>query len=352
MQFYVLNSHKKLYDDFFRIYQIEEIIDCDPSVKISGLKPKGSRVCRFCGKKSGETTFKKDAHVIPESLGNRNWVSDFECDKCNSQFGVFENNLAAFMGITRTLGHVKGKNKIPTFKSPDGKITARHSTEDVNVITIVKNDVASDAISVNPLTGATTIKYKDQPYIPLAVYKAFVKMALSCLPEKYLNEYALAFEYLLTNKYDADFKMFTQIENYTFPNSYAIKYPIVVLCKKRSANEVAFTHVFQLYYQNYVFQFPIPLNIQDMRFINKSVPIYSCPPLLTDADVVSKLNIDNIPNYIYDLSSAELLKDYINELVIPSSPEAALNEFGTELENARKATDVIAIEIIREPFSS
>ncbi len=41
MQFYVLNSHKKLYDDFFRIYQIEAIIDCDPSVKISGLKPKG-----------------------------------------------------------------------------------------------------------------------------------------------------------------------------------------------------------------------------------------------------------------------------------------------------------------------
>ncbi|PEZ83888.1 hypothetical protein CN374_28115 [Bacillus cereus] len=56
---------------------------------------KSSRKCMYCRKIRGETTFKKDAHVIPAGLGNRILFNYNECDTCNEHyFGNYENELA------------------------------------------------------------------------------------------------------------------------------------------------------------------------------------------------------------------------------------------------------------------
>src|SRR5258708_3564260 len=64
-------------------------------------------------------TFKSDAHTIPQLTGNRNLVSDFECDSCNSHFSVYESHLSAFLGLSKTLTTLKGQSGIPKYKSPD-----------------------------------------------------------------------------------------------------------------------------------------------------------------------------------------------------------------------------------------
>ena len=79
---------------FLEIYELDNAFIPTKS-KYINLKPKRERTCRFCGLSFPETTFKKEAHLIPEMLGNKTLLSDFECDKCNHYFGVtFENHLA------------------------------------------------------------------------------------------------------------------------------------------------------------------------------------------------------------------------------------------------------------------
>lgn len=58
---------------------------------------KHERMCRFCGKTKGETTFKKVAHAIPELIGNKVLISFEECDECNKIFSKLENELANFL---------------------------------------------------------------------------------------------------------------------------------------------------------------------------------------------------------------------------------------------------------------
>lgn len=93
-------------------------------------------VCRFCGENE-KSKFKKDAHIIPESLGNRFLISNFECDICNEKFSVYEDALNKFIGPIRTLGFVKGKSKkgkrIPKFKNLKTNLRIESSSNDKSI---------------------------------------------------------------------------------------------------------------------------------------------------------------------------------------------------------------------------
>ncbi|MDV4068904.1 hypothetical protein CMT34_11945 [Elizabethkingia anophelis] len=53
--------------------------------------------CRFCGKDSSETTFKMESHILPQFIGNKFVVSNFECDQCNEKFSrILENDFATY----------------------------------------------------------------------------------------------------------------------------------------------------------------------------------------------------------------------------------------------------------------
>jgi len=101
---------------FFFAYQLESFKVC-PTEKIKGLKLKKDRVCRFCGKKWGEVSFKGDAHILSNLLGNRYLMSDFECNDCNKLFGQYEDHKSKYLGMSRTVMLVRGKEGTPTFKS-------------------------------------------------------------------------------------------------------------------------------------------------------------------------------------------------------------------------------------------
>lgn len=53
-----------------------------------GERERSKRICRFCGRDSQHTTFKNDAHIIPQSLGGtKELICYEECDECNKRFG-------------------------------------------------------------------------------------------------------------------------------------------------------------------------------------------------------------------------------------------------------------------------
>src|SRR5260221_3955200 len=90
-------DHKDL-QTFWKLYDTEQKFhSSQEETKASELifwGEKNNRVCRFCKRESSSTTFKSDAHLIPEMMGNKLLFSFYECDKCNSIFSTYENELA------------------------------------------------------------------------------------------------------------------------------------------------------------------------------------------------------------------------------------------------------------------
>jgi hypothetical protein len=252
---------------FINTYDLIDVI-IPGRIDLNVLKPKKERICRFCGKKYGDTKFKEKVHLIPEMLGNKELLSDFECYQCNHYFDKFEDQLSKFLGIYRTLTGTKGKEGIPGFTSPGKAIKAKGKIIlDDETIIISRESIENGAIIVDPVKGLINIKYKRNPFSPLMVYKAILKIALSIINDSEIkSDYALALDYLMGR----DNIMFTGclINGYVFPFNYKPFVPYAYLFKKRDINAKTHTHLMALYFQNLIFAFPVPLNKNDLFFYN------------------------------------------------------------------------------------
>lgn len=143
------------------------------------LGEKQNKKCRFCGKTDTHAKFKKIAHAIPELLGNKNLFSYYECDECNQKFSeTLENHLSSYLSYYRALVRMRGKRGGLKFKQHDLSM----KTED-NILQ-VQASINSDKISIDEETQQFSIKIKRDKYIPIAVYKCFVKIALTVIKEK------------------------------------------------------------------------------------------------------------------------------------------------------------------------
>lgn len=81
-----------------------------------GEEDEKKRICRFCGKSQPEVTFNKVAHAIQEALGNKLLVCYEECDTCNHDLALTEDNFRYLMDFRRAMYHIprKGSTKTPT----------------------------------------------------------------------------------------------------------------------------------------------------------------------------------------------------------------------------------------------
>ena len=114
-----IEKYSEMFERFMSFYEIKALVACDQFHK-RPLKPKANRVCRFCKAIfSKEEKFKSKAHLISELLGNDHLLSDFECDKCNTLFSKYENDLANFLGVSRAFHIDNARKGSLKFKSPD-----------------------------------------------------------------------------------------------------------------------------------------------------------------------------------------------------------------------------------------
>ncbi|HEY9777208.1 MAG TPA: HNH endonuclease [Planktothrix sp.] len=140
--------------------------------------------CRFCKKSKPEVSFDSIAHAIPESIGNRHIVTTFECDSCNQTFGdEIEHHFGLWSNYERVIGRVPGKRGIPKLDRYDWHI--RNTDEGVTEFGV------SDELKVerDESEGRITITATSAPYVPIAVLKAFHKMALSLMQEHHANRF-------------------------------------------------------------------------------------------------------------------------------------------------------------------
>ena len=190
-------EHKKDAEKFFSVYDIAAI-DFITTGYCNVLKLKDQRACRYCGKSHPKVKFENKAHTIPEFLGNKFSLSDFECDTCNKLFGKYEKQLANYFGIAIPMNRTKGKKKIPSANSYDKKIAVSR-TKFYDAKTAIKITSSDDQIGnfeYNEAENSISFNFETEPFIPKHVYLAFLKMGLGLLPEKDLANLGMGFNIL------------------------------------------------------------------------------------------------------------------------------------------------------------
>ncbi len=66
-------------------------------------------ICRFCNKKYPEARFKKkNAHAIPDALGNKLVFCNDECVKCNDDLSPVDKELTEYLKLRRSLNQYFG----------------------------------------------------------------------------------------------------------------------------------------------------------------------------------------------------------------------------------------------------
>jgi len=283
ISFYTFAEYASALNVFTQFYSAttEFSIICPDESIIKSLKPRRERKCRFCGLDAMQTKFAKHAHAIPELLGNRHLLSDSECDTCNERFSAFENDLASYLGAKRALNRARAKSKIPTFKSQGATVTVQNE-EFYGVkdgMAISRKSANDETFTYDRETGTLEIKYFKQPYVPLNVYKALVKIAMSVMPERHLDDYAALLALLLSDDAN-ELAAYATVAIFTVPHS--VTKPVCHIFQKANAASKACTHVLMLHFLNYVYEVFIPLHQRDIAitiYSDSEFLLHACPPL-------------------------------------------------------------------------
>lgn len=194
----------KFYNENYEIYEhsihLNELCSKNGTIYLGN---RNDKTCRFCGKNEKEVSFKKIAHVLPESIGNHNIFSYYECDDCNDYFGkTIENEFANFFSLPRSVMGVKGKRGVPKCKY---RIPCDNRTEscmdycieyiDSPQIRINLCDKVKDFFEIKD--GYFVIRKQVGKCCPIAVYKAFLKMVLTLILDKDIHLFSKAISWIL-----------------------------------------------------------------------------------------------------------------------------------------------------------
>ena len=140
------------------------------------------RICRYCGRKMPDTTFKNVSHTISKSLGNINFITNDECDECNSRFGLgIEKDFLDYVSVYRSLaaqfeGHPYYTTKTDAFRLGVDKETNRI---DFRITDEKKLKIVSSEKQVKYIVDGGYINYHN-------VYRALVKFVIGMLPNDQL----------------------------------------------------------------------------------------------------------------------------------------------------------------------
>ena len=280
--FKFLPEHLEAAKNFLSEYDLvnQDFITKGPIYK---LKPENQRTCRFCGNSYPLVQFKQKAHTFPEFFGNKFSLSDYECDTCNKLFGEYEKQLFNFLGPFITLNGTKGKKKVPNSPSYDGKILAKKIKffDAKKSIEIGSTENKSEKISFNKETNEYSIEFKLQPYIPIDVYKAFLKIGIGLFTDLEMKYFGLGLKVLKDKAFASSLKG-EIFSIYIYSVSIPYEYTGVMLFKRKSKNLQAPPFLMLMLYRQFMFQMFIPFQNGYLNTLSGNiVTIPILPPILT-----------------------------------------------------------------------
>lgn len=228
--------------------------------------------CRFCGKSEPEVSFSNISHAIPESIGNKSLIGLDECDSCNTFFSEnVEVHYDKVVHAYRQIAKIKGKKKIPSHKDGNFRIDVNESFE-------MLVPEGSDSVKIDEEKKVITINYKIGKYVPVAVYKTLVKMALSIMPSHYLKFFSKAIEWINNEDHSSALCILPPVIETFIPGPCPnIGLAINQYLSKKIGDSDDCAHcLFQVCFGNIVHQVVVP---SDYEIINgfSNLKIYRCP---------------------------------------------------------------------------
>jgi hypothetical protein len=294
-------NHLKKAKNFFSKYELVSLIGDSDEKYFLGEKE--NRVCRFCKKPKSEVKFKKEAHVIPEFMGNHNLVSFFECDDCNHIFSKYEDSFANYLGITRTISQIQGKkNKVPKYKDMRSGLEMTLGDEGLQMTSID----GTDTFELDEDDKSFTLKTKRPGYIPMHIPKLFIKIGISMLLDEELIDFEYTREFIINSDKDLKFKdsNLLRILGYFIPGPPKFKKPFVQLYQKKDLNseEKLKKYILIFYYSSYQLQMILPFGKPDEHLQGQKIDV-PIAPLMIDNSYLVKFGNERFLNL--NLTSTE-----------------------------------------------
>ena len=232
-------------------------------IRLSDHDAGEERLCRFCGRGTGETTFRKRAHVVPESLGNKSLLSLNECDVCNKFFAdEYEDHLAKWFGPFRTVCQMHGKKGVPAYKEENIRIEMgdRGLHFEITAPELFR-DISEQE---GPIAFKLPVSTPSQPYVPIRAAMALVKIACSVCPKEDLHQCHPAIAWLLGQ---ASVKMSGVPVLYAFtPGPDPYKVGKVMLLRRKGTEPLPYLWCL-VASSNHRFQFFVPLCPNDKTWL-------------------------------------------------------------------------------------
>ncbi len=281
---------------------------------------KKNKECRFCGKNHLETTFNYTSHAIPESLGNKTIICLDECDKCNKQFSeTIEDHLDKITLPYRTMNMLKGKKKIPVYKTLDNKGRLEVIGKEKKELKI-ESRIDSCFFELDEKNKTLRLKYTLQPHIPAAAYKALVKMALSVMPENELENFKISKNWMQELDHTKNLMNPLNVLMTFIPGINPLKETYVFLFKKFTISQKYPDCLFILCFGNIMYQIMIPsdkeINIKEsnktiLRFLSPfeiNFPLGNPEHNILDWSQNTTKYFEGFINFKYDIFE-QILKD-------------------------------------------
>lgn len=232
----------------------------------------GTWVCRFCKKSKPEVTFRKVAHVVPQLLGNKTLMSLYECDDCNKAFGEgIENDLGNWTKPIRTLTRIRGQSGVPVLKR-EGSGAWRIEYKN-NSLNIFAKD-ANPPFSVDEANSRVIFKLPRDPYTPIAVLKAFLRIALTLIPNDEIHVFYELLSWVMNKDHSVPLLRSCSVIRTFYPGPQRNDLVVAILLKRKEGIE-GLPYIFMvLSYGSEVYQLPVPCPIRDRPL---SVKVSECP---------------------------------------------------------------------------
>lgn len=216
------------------------------------LNDSETKKCRFCKKSYPDVKFKKEAHAIPEFMGNNKLFAKYECDSCNSYFAKFENEMANYMLPHSTFAGIKGKNGIPKYKLK-GKPSIEHVDDCISIKNVPNSILKSD------LSNGVQLDLKLPTYIPDYIYRCLMKICLGIIPQAQLVRYEESIKWLMNVNLDTNTQSSMLMSIYS--SEHQMDEIVCTLLELKDDSEKDFINsIFFLSYGNFAFQTFLPYN--------------------------------------------------------------------------------------------
>lgn len=258
---------------FWKAYMVENWFHS--SQQIDGKKVfwghKGvDQKCRFCGKDKSQTTFRNDTHLIPYLMGNSLLFSHFECDKCNSLFSKYENELGNFEGIRRTISQLSGRKGVPEYKDVANRFTAFLENGILKIQIVADGSLSKDefmnkykAIQIDAENRKIKINTKRPSFVPRDVLRCFVKIGIAMLNESNVSRYQFTRKWLLKEVEESEIPSHPCFFIFKKWNSINFRTPMVMLLCKTKSDFAAPDHVLLVFYGHLIYQVFLPFCSND-----------------------------------------------------------------------------------------